>query len=306
MLAPGYNLILSVLKDPEYRVLVGVALSSFDIWSKTMAKSAWMMGTALIVGMGTAGFLFSQNTEAPSQNVVANSVGMKLALIPKGKFMMGSPPSEKDRKADESLREVTLSRDFYLGIHEVTQEQYEKISGKNPSGFKGSTLPVETVSWDDAVEFCQKLSALPEEHKAKRKYRLPTEAEWEYACRAGTVTPFHFGGELNGLQANCEGKFPYGTSMKGAYLGKTTLVGSYAPNAWGLHDMHGNVWEWCADLYGMQPKDRQDTPSGGDRVLRGGSWSSSAKDCRAAKRLRLTPVNKSNNRGFRVLMSLEN
>jgi formylglycine-generating enzyme required for sulfatase activity len=267
-----------------------------------MENHTWIVGFVLVIGVTAPGVLLSQKQENVAPRVITNSLGMKFALIPKGKFMMGSPPSEKERKMDEVLREENISRDFYMGVHEVTQEQYEKLMGENPSGFKGPNLPVETVSWDDAVSFCRKLSELREEAKAGRKYRLPSEAEWEYACRAGTVTPFHFGGELNGTRANCEGKYPYGTNVKGPYLGKTNLVGSYPANPWGLHDMHGNVWEWCADLYGKNPADPQASRLGGDRLLKGGSWNSSAKDCRAARRLRLTPVNKSNNRGFRVLL----
>lgn len=269
-----------------------------------MNRYLLIIGFVLVIGIGAPGILLSQKRENEAPRVITNSVGMKLALIPKGKFVMGSPASEKDRKTDETLHEVNLSRDYYLGVHEVTQEQYGKVKGENPSGFKGPNLPVETVSWDEAHSFCRKLSELREEVKAGRKYRLPTEAEWEYACRAGASTPFYFGNELNGTQANCEGKFPYGTNLKGPYLGKTNVVGSYPANAWGLHDMHGNVWEWCADLYGKDPTDPQESRLGGDRVLRGGAWNSSARDCRAARRLRLTPVNKSNSRGLRVLLEL--
>ena len=221
---------------------------------------------------------------------------------------MGSPATEKERSQDETQHEVTLTQGFRMGVHEVTQAQYGQVMGKNPSYFKGATLPVETVSYDDALAFCKKLSDLPAEKAAGRKYRLPTEAEWEYCCRAGTSTPFHFGNELNGTQANCDGTSPYGTTKQGPYLKKTSPVGSYPANAWGLHDMHGNVYEWCQDWYGDYPKDSikdpQGSSSGERRVLRGGSWSYTARGCRAGTRSRLSPGNHIINCGFRLLLPL--
>ncbi len=214
-------------------------------------------------------------SQAPSEKPgkLKNSIGMEFASIPAGKFLMGTPETEKERDPNETRHEVTLTQGFRLGVHEVTQAQYEQVMGKNPSYFKGAMLPVETVSYDDALEFCQKLSDLPAEKAVGRKYRLPTEAEWEYCSRAGTSTPFHFGTEMKGTQANCDGNFPYGTTEKGPYLEKTSPVGSYPANAWGLHDMHGNVWEWCQDWYGDYPhgaiKDPQGGINGGRRVLRG-------------------------------------
>ena len=135
----------------------------------------------------------------PAGMGVTNSIGMKLRLIPAGEFMMGSPATEKDRDDDETQHRVTITKTFYLGVTEVTQEQYQKVMGKNPSHFKGPQNPVETVSWDDAVEFCRKLSAMPAEKTAGHVYRLPTEAEWEYACRAGTTTAYGFGDDRSGL-----------------------------------------------------------------------------------------------------------
>src|SRR5262249_31361738 len=183
---------------------------------------------------------------------LTNSLGMELVRIPAGKFRMGSLPSEPGRGDDEDEHEVEITRPFYLGAYEVTQAQYEKIMGHNPSWFhadggggRGSAgldtavFPVEYVRWSDAVEFCKRLSARPEERRLRRTYRLPTEAEWEYACRAGTTAPFHHGPTLDAAQANFDG----------AGLKRTARVGSYSPNACGLYDMHGNVWEWCADWY---------------------------------------------------------
>jgi formylglycine-generating enzyme required for sulfatase activity len=239
---------------------------------------------------------------------LGKGVGLEMALIPAGKFQMGSPDSEVSRISDELQHEVTISRDFYIGRTEVTQAQWVSVMGKNPSFFKGDQLPVERVNWNDAVEFCNRLSEMPEEKKAGRKYRLPTESEWEYACRAGTTTPFHFGSHLNGTQANCDGTFPYGTIWKGPNLKITSPVGKYPANAWGLHDMHGNVWEWCSD-YGPTDypvgsvTDPSGPSTGSSRVLRGGCWEDVAMYCRSANRIRGEPSNSSENRGFRLALS---
>ena len=248
--------------------------------------------------------------------VITNSIGMKLAFIPAGEFMMGSPESEADRGDNEKQHRVRITRPFYMGVYEVTQEQYERVMGENPSYFSSTgrgkdevagrdtrNHPVETVSWDDAVEFCRKLSA-----QEGRTYRLPTDAEWEYACRAGTQTPFHFGSQLNGREANCDGNYPYGTQTKGPYLERTTEVGSYRPSAWGLYDMHGNVWEWCqdwydSDYYANSPTDDPQGPSSGsNRVFRGGSWSYLARNCRSAIRYYLSPGLESTFLGFRLAL----
>jgi formylglycine-generating enzyme required for sulfatase activity len=231
---------------------------------------------------------------------------MKLVLVPKGTFMMGSPESDVNRQKNETQHEVTISKDFYLGVHEVTQAQYEKVIGKNPSHFQGAVvsnenadLPVENVSWDDAVEFCKKLSDLPEEMKAGRVYRLPTEAEWEYACRAGSKTAYSFDDE--------EGLLPeYGWfSSNSSY--RTHTVGLLEPNAWGLYDMHGNVWEWCSDRYVEYPKGAVSDPSGPKegsyRVYRGGCWSNVAADCQSADRNWGTPGSSGNPLGFRLALS---
>jgi formylglycine-generating enzyme required for sulfatase activity len=236
-----------------------------------------------------------------------NSIGMEFASIPAGKFLMGSPKTEKERDPDETQHEVTLTQGFRMGVHEVTQAQYEQVMGKNPSFSKGATLPVEQVSYDDALAFCKKLSDLPAEKAAGHKYRLPTEAEWEYCCRAGTSTPFHFGNELNGTQANCDGTTPYGTTQNGPFHRKTTPVGSYPPNAWGLYDMQGNVWEWCADRYSDYTERPVTNPLGSEVgsicVVRGGSWLDVAADCRSANRIRLDPSFRNYGLGFRLALS---
>jgi formylglycine-generating enzyme required for sulfatase activity len=231
---------------------------------------------------------------------------MKLVLIPKGTFMMGSPESEERRGYDETQHQVTISKDYYLGVHEVTQAQYEKVMGKNPSHFQGAIvgnenadLPVEMITWDDAVEFCKKLSDLPKEKKAGRVYRLPTEAQWEYACRAGSKTAYSFDDE--------EGLLPvYGWFYRNSSK-RTHTVGLLEPNAWGLYDMHGNVWEWCSDWYGDYPKGALSDPTGpkegSSRAFRGGCWDVVAAYCKSGDRNGYDPSFRDSNGGFRVALS---
>jgi hypothetical protein len=220
--------------------------------------------------------------------------------------MMGSPETEAHRSPAEQLHPVKIGQPFYMGIFEVTQGQYEKLTGKNPSFFQRgndkvgsldtSEFPVDQVSWEDAVAFCKQLSELPAEKTAGLVYRLPTEAEWEYACRAGTTSPFAFGQMLTAEQANIENK-----------LGRTTKVGSYQPNAFGLYDMHGSLYEWCADwdqndYYRQSPSaDPQGPPAGKLRVARGGEWNNKAKDCRSARRGGWIPEHRLNYIGFRMV-----
>ena len=219
-----------------------------------------------------------------------DGVTLELAPIPAGTFMMGSPETEQWRNKDEVQHQVTISKPFYLGIYPVTQEQYQAVMGANRSRFKGGNLPVERVNWNDAMEFCQKLSG-----KTGRKVRLPTEAEWEYACRSGTKTAFNVGDALELDQAN------FTWEKK-----RTTPMGSYPANAFGLFDMHGNVWEWCSDRYGDYPKeaaiDPQGPRNGAYRVLRGGSWRHVASDCRSARRRRGLPDSRYDDDGFRVVV----
>jgi formylglycine-generating enzyme required for sulfatase activity len=283
----------------------------------------------LVLAVGTGGgiyyyYLHPVNTvEAAQQSEKAvtsltNSLGMKLVKIPAGKFVMGSPAEELHRESDETQHEVALSKDFWIGVHEVTQGQYEKVMGKNPSFFSAKGVgkervkdrdtvdhPVERVSWTDAVEFCKKLSA-----KESKTYRLPTEAEWEYACRAGTSTVFHYGGNFNSNLGNINGLSysSYGKEESGPFHRCTNKVGEYKPNAFGLFDMHGNVQEWCADWYGSNyyqssPKlDPHGPADGKERVLRGGAWPSSAKACRGAARNHLPPDDRTYTTGFRVVL----
>ena len=249
---------------------------------------------------------------------LGNNVKMRLVLIPAGKFMMGSPATEVGRGGDEGPQhEVTISKPFYMGVLEVTQEQYEAVMGVNPSSFKGAKNPVENVSWDDAVEFCKKLSA-----RTGKTVRLPTEAQWEYACRAGTITAFHTGDALKPGQANADFTQPSNPGVLDrimAWLGmssakktlQTTPAGSFSPNGLGLYDMHGNIWEWCSDWYGEDyyansPKtDPQGPDSGSARVLRGGGWYFIPRHCRSAFRLGDSPDLRNLLIGFRVAVDSE-
>lgn len=218
--------------------------------------------------------------------IITDSLGMTFAWIPPGTFKMGSPKSEEGRGSDETQHKVTLTKGFYLAVHSITQAVWQKIMRKNPSDYKsGGDHPVTNVSWVDCQKFLEKLSK-----KDGHCYRFPTEAEWEYACRAGTQTAFAFGKTLSDEQASLDG------------IG-TTPVGKFPPNAWGLYDMHGNVWEWCADWYGAYPAgnvvDPQGPDSGGGRIVRGGSFGSPANDARSAVRNGCEPTETGNLVGFR-------
>jgi formylglycine-generating enzyme required for sulfatase activity len=228
--------------------------------------------------------------------ITVTSVSMEMLWVKPGTFEMGSPSSEKDREDDETLHTVTLTEGYWLGKYEVTQSQWEKVMGSNPSEYKGADRPVEKVSWTDVTSFCAKLTA--SEQAAGRlpagmSYQLPTEAQWEYACRAGTKTTFSFGDELTAKDANFDEN-----------VDETTDVGKYPANAWGFHDMHGNVFEWCADRYGNYPtgaaRDPVGPADGSYRVVRGGSWSGTAGNARSANRLRIGPAFSNSTLGFRL------
>jgi formylglycine-generating enzyme required for sulfatase activity len=229
---------------------------------------------------------------------ITNSIGMKFVLIPAGTFQMGSPKGESGRDEDERQHQVTISRPFYLQTTEVTQGQWQKVMGNNPSHFKkcGQDCPVEQVSWDDAQEFIKKLNQM----EKTNNYRLPTEAEWEYACRAGSTNEWCFGNEEAKLGE-------YGWYVKNSG-GQTHPVGQLMPNAWGLYDMHGNVYEWCQDWLGDYPAgpvtDPQGPRFGEDRVLRGGSWANDATELRSANRYQSKPGDRSDTFGFRVARTL--
>ena len=231
--------------------------------------------------------------------------GAKIEMIycAPGEFMMGSPESEDGRNGKPQHR-VTLTKGFWLGKYEVTQEQWQSVMGDHPSEFEGDRNPVENISWEDCQKFIQKINS-----RLNCGARLPTEAEWEYACRAGTTTAYFWGNALNGDKANCDGSYPCGTMKKGPYLEKTTPVGRYGANAWGFADMHGNVCEWCNDWYGRDYYrnshlvDPQGPTAGDLRVLRGGSWDSLARRCRSANRSGNSPGNRDSRCGFRLCCS---
>lgn len=232
-------------------------------------------------------------------------VPLEMVEIPGGSFMMGTPTSQAGYYGDNAPQHQVNIKSFYIGKYEVTQGQWQAIMGTKPD-FYGQNLadnfPIAEVSWKDAVEFCKKLS-----EKTGKEYRLPTEAEWEYACRAGKTTSFAYGENITPELANYDGRAPYGAAPIGEYRGRLTAVGSFPPNNFGLYDMHGNAWEWCLDVYHSNykgaPKDGSAWLEGGsnERVLRGGSWLSSAFNCRPEKRFRNAPDGISVDVGFRVV-----
>jgi formylglycine-generating enzyme required for sulfatase activity len=263
--------------------------------------------------------------QARSENFT-NSVGMKLVLVKAGKFKMGSPKDEKTAENHEwPQHEVEISKDFFIGSTEVTQKQYKAITGNNPSRFNKDLkdgpvgnlatddFPVDCVSYDDVEQFLKKLNAKAEEKRFSVTYRLPTEAEWEYACRGGPSAsnePFHFKKPTSSLsfgQANFQSNNPFGDGKKGASLGRPTVVASYEPNALGVYDMHGNLWEWVQDwydanYYSKSPrKDPTGPQNGTNRVIRGGGWYSDGYRCRAAFRNSYSYSGLADSLGFRVV-----
>jgi formylglycine-generating enzyme required for sulfatase activity len=232
--------------------------------------------------------------------LTAGGVRQAFRWIPPGRFRMGSPLEEAGRGEDETPHEVELTQGFWLADTACTQALWEAVMGENPSHFQGAERPVEQVSWEQASAFFDRLNA----QVKGLSLRLPTEAEWEYACRAGTRTPFWFGDNISTDQVNYDGNTPYAGGNKGESRNQTVEVKALPCNGWGLYQMHGNVWEWCSDWYGEYPQDGVTDPmgpaSGEGRVLRGGSWASDARDVRSAQRYAVTPVGRSHYFGFRL------
>lgn len=233
------------------------------------------------------------------------NINLEMVSIPAGELLMGTPNNEQGRNEDEAPQHLVKINNFFLAKYPITQAQYQAVMGKNPSFFQGENKPVENISWFDAMSFCVELSTL-----TGKKFRLPTEAEWEYACRAGSNTPFTYGATITADLANYKANFTYGEGQSGTFRQETTEVGIFPANAYGLYDLHGNVWEWCADHwhenYLQAPDDGSiwlDTDSRDDeqpRVIRGGSWDDTAYYCRSGVRMWTLPQLKGKLIGFRV------
>ena len=243
---------------------------------------------------------------------LGDAIALDMILVPGNTFIMGSPEDELDRRDNEAQHEVTVST-FFMGRYLVTQAQWRFVAelpqskqalNPNPSRFTGDDRPVERVFWFDAVEFCDRLSIY-----TRRDYRLPSEAEWEYACRAETTTPFYFGRTLTTDLANYDGNYTYADGSKGEYRQETTPIDHFGiANAFGLCDMHGNVWEWCEDhwhgSYEGAPIDGSawlSEKENAGRSLRGGSWSADPRNCRSASRFYFTPDDADDALGFRTV-----
>lgn len=286
----------------------------------------------LVSIVGCAGCMGSSTTGTPAKetsinNAVANQVKDNLVLIKGGSYNMGSPTSENWRSKDEVQHKVSV-KDFYLSKYAVTQQDYESLMGKNDSNFKGADLPVENITWYEAIEFCNALSKkaglepvyeISQQqvvwNRAANGYRLPTEAEWEYACRAGTATPFYTPHSIGPKECNYYGHYPYEIeanyfnseklqTQPGEYREKTVGVASFAPNPWGLYNMHGNVGEWVWDYYGAYDLNKADNPTGpiegSLKVYRGGGWNDFGKHLRSAYRAAFNPTHKNAAIGFRL------
>jgi formylglycine-generating enzyme required for sulfatase activity len=285
-------------------------------------ERAGIQGPPLIMIPATRGWLVREGNEWRKKEEpitvkgyleeLAEGVAITMLQIPAGAFLMGSPEKEAERRNSEGPQHKVKLRSVFLGQTPVTQAQWKVVAGwpavgmelnPDPSKFKGASRPVECVSWEEAMEFCQRLR-----QRVGMSYSLPSEAQWEYACRAGTTTPFAFGETLTTDLANYDGNFTYGSGPKGRYREETSEVGRYPENAWGLQDMHGNVWEWCLDIwhdsYNGAPSDgsawgsMSDTSS--SRLLRGGSWSFVPRGCRSAYRGWVRPDFRGLSIGFRV------
>ena len=288
-------------------VVIAVALAAFSILGRRKPVDDAMWYEFTEVRLDARGAEVARNKGRARYLVEDLGGGVKLEMteIPSGTFTMGSPSTEVGRFDWEGPQHQVTVQPFAMGIFEVTQAQWRAVMGANPSYFRGDNLPVDNVSWNDAKEFCRKLSQM-----TGKEYRLPTEAEWEYAARAGTTTPFAFGETITPEIVNYDGNYPYASAPKGEYRGKMVEVGGLrVANAFGLYDMHGNVWEWCEDQwhdsYVGAPTDGSAwvgiTASGSSRVIRGGSWNSNAVVCRSANRYGYAPGYRDDILGFRLL-----
>ena len=238
---------------------------------------------------------------------LAEDVSLEMIKVKAGSFMMGSPEDEIGRNSNEILHKVTLTQDYWLGKFSVTEAQFKAVMYDPP--YRSSPfLPIVYVDWHDANDFCARLNKkFKDKLPAGYQFALPTEAQWEYACRAGTTTAYCWGNSCNGTEANCDGNYPCGTGCKGPYLKRYCNVGSYDPNDWGFYDMHGNVAEWCRDWWiGDYDEGEVTDPvgplAGSNRVIRGGSWNCSAQLCRSANRNGIDPEDRNSLVGFRLAL----
>jgi eukaryotic-like serine/threonine-protein kinase len=234
---------------------------------------------------------------------LGSGINLAMVKIPAGSFIMGSPQSEGESEPNERPQHRVKIKEFYMGQTEINQAQYQAIMGENSASFKGKNRPVENVSWQQAKVFCQKLSL-----KTGKTYTLPSESQWEYACRAGTTSPFSFGATITTEVANYESEYAYANAPKGTYRRETTEVDKFPPNAFGLYDLHGNVSEWCEDTwsknYQNAPTDNKTRTKGkypDKRVFRGGSWYDNPGSCRSAFRYAWVTDDVSSTIGFRVI-----
>lgn len=300
---------------PKSSIIVNLRLINTEGWDagvrKRVSREAKTKDELLKSAKAVAALIMekssTQTPSTPKQKVkekkITNSFGMTFISIPSGDFMMGSHADEPGRGNDEVWHRVIISKPFYIQTTEVTQRQWQNVMGKNPSHFKdcGDDCPVEVVSWNQAQEFIKRLNQV----EGTDKYRLPTEAEWEYAGRAGNTTPFYTGNCISTDQANYDGNKPISCCPSGKYKKSTGKVGSLPPNPWGLYNMYGNVWEWCQDWKGAYPAGQVTDPkgpaSGKGRVLRGGSWLDDARNLRSARRFSYSPDFRDYDIGFRVV-----
>ena len=259
-------------------------------------RSPGPVTAVLAVALGAAA------CQAPLPTWTEPATGIEFVLLPAGEFAMGSPESEPGHEAVERLHRVRLTHPTWFGRREVTQGQWLRVVGENPSHFGdcGLDCPVENVNAFEVEEFLVRLRRLTGE-----SFRLPTEAEWEYACRAGTASPFSTGATLSSAQANFDGRYPYPGAPPGSFVGRPTPAATYAPNRWGLFDLHGNVWEWCADDFCPYADGPVSDPAGSCaadlRVIRGGSWTFNADSARCAVRYTHRPQDKGPSLGFRLV-----
>ncbi|MGK7918594.1 MAG: SUMF1/EgtB/PvdO family nonheme iron enzyme [Trichodesmium sp.] len=290
------------------------AMFSKDSWERFLLPKAYSLNSTNstqkfeTVTVNSKGEIINRSpgqAEVMTENL-GNGVSLEMVKIPGGRFLMGSPETEAGRTDSESPQHYVDVPEFFMGKYQVTQAQWEAVMGNNRSYFKGANRPVEIPSWNDATEFCQKLSQI-----TGRKYSLPSESQWEYACRARTTTAFYFGETITPELVNYNGNYPYADAPKGIYREETTDVGIFPPNSFGLYDMHGNVWEWCLDVwhdnYHGAPTDGSAWETGSNsnrRLLRGGCWEFNSGNCRSSGRGNYYADNLIIVTGFRIVSSV--